>query len=160
MKYNRESEQRYNDFIENLNDIAYETDKLGNVTYCNKIAEEYVGVTREKIIGYNFLPFFSEEDGKLAIENHTKTLNGESPTFELTFIHSGKTPKPQAKLAMIPAIKLLIRNRYGISCADYFGKFSRKYRQYFADHLYKSVSFSIRGLKKKFTTKYKIWLLP
>ena len=68
MKYSRESEKRYRDFLENLNDIAYETDKLGNVTYCNKIAEEFVGVTKEKIIGHNFLPFFSEEDGKLAIE--------------------------------------------------------------------------------------------
>ena len=87
----KESEKRYRDFLENLNDIAYETDKLGNVTYCNKITEEFVGLSRDKIIGHNFLPLFSEEDGKLAIENYTKTLNGESPTFELTFINSGKT---------------------------------------------------------------------
>ncbi|TFG01449.1 MAG: PAS domain S-box protein, partial [Promethearchaeota archaeon] len=91
MKYNRESEKRYSDFIENLNDIAYETDKFGNITYCNKITEEISGLSKDRIIGYNFLNLFSEEDGKLALENFTKTLNGESPTFELTFINSGKT---------------------------------------------------------------------
>ncbi|TFG24161.1 MAG: PAS domain-containing sensor histidine kinase [Promethearchaeota archaeon] len=90
MKNNRESEKQYRNFLENLNDIAYETDKFGNITYCNKITEEISGLSMDKIIGYNFLHLFSEENGKLALENFTKTLNGESPTFELTFINSGK----------------------------------------------------------------------
>jgi len=42
-----------------------------------------------KIIGTPFLPLFTEKSKKIAVDVHQRTLNGESPEFELTF-NNGK----------------------------------------------------------------------
>ena len=40
----RTSEERFRSFLDNLGDIAYETDASGNVTYANKVSEKITGV--------------------------------------------------------------------------------------------------------------------
>ena len=52
------SENKFRNFLDNLGDIAYETDLSGNVTYANKISETMVGVPLKEIIGKPFLPLF------------------------------------------------------------------------------------------------------
>ena len=81
----RESEERFRNFLDNLGDIAYETDSSGNVTYANKMSETITGVPLRDIIGKPFLPLFTKESQEIAIDVYQRTLNGESPEYELVF---------------------------------------------------------------------------
>jgi len=85
----RESDKKFKDFLNNLGDAAYEADAFGNITYTNKAAEALTGLPLNKIIGTPFLPLFTEKSKKIAVDVHQRTLNGESPEFELTF-NNGK----------------------------------------------------------------------
>ena len=85
----RESDKKFKDFLNNLGDAAYEADAFGNITYTNKAAEALTGLPLNKIIGNPFLPLFTEKSKKIAVDVHQRTLNGESPEFELTF-NNGK----------------------------------------------------------------------
>jgi PAS domain S-box-containing protein len=80
----RDSERRFRDFLYNLGDIVYETDATGEITYVNKAAEIVAGVPRKDIIGEPFLPLFTKESRKVAVDVCQRTLNGESPEYELT----------------------------------------------------------------------------
>jgi PAS domain S-box-containing protein len=81
----RKSEERFRMFLNNLSDIAYETDSSGNVTYANKISEAITGEPLKDIIGYPFLPLFVKESQKTALGVYQETLNGKSMECELTF---------------------------------------------------------------------------
>jgi PAS domain S-box-containing protein len=81
----RTSEERFRNFLDNLGDIAYETDASGNVTYANKVSEKITGVPLEDITGRPFLPLFTSNSQEIAQEVYRRTLAGESPEFELTF---------------------------------------------------------------------------
>jgi PAS domain S-box-containing protein len=81
----RESEEKFRNFLVNLGDAAYETDSSGNVTYANKAAEIITGMPLNAIIGKPFLPLFTKESQEIAIDVYQRTLNGESPEYELTF---------------------------------------------------------------------------
>ncbi|MDY6855407.1 MAG: AAA family ATPase [Thermodesulfobacteriota bacterium] len=86
----RESETRFRDFIDNLADMAYETDSMGNITYVNKMAETIVGVPLNDLLGRSYFPFITRESQETAIDVMQRTLNGESLEFELNFT-SGRT---------------------------------------------------------------------
>jgi PAS domain S-box-containing protein len=81
----QESEKRFRGFLDNLCDVAYEADSSGNVTYANKMAETITSVPLKEIIGKPFLLLFTKKSQKTAIEVYQKTLNGESPEYDLTF---------------------------------------------------------------------------
>jgi PAS domain S-box-containing protein len=83
----RESEERFRNFLENLGDIAYETDSSGNVTYTNKMGEIITSVPLKDMIGKPFLPLIAEESQEIAMDVYRKTLNGENPEYELTFLN-------------------------------------------------------------------------
>jgi PAS domain S-box-containing protein len=84
-KSQRESEERFSNFLDNLGDVAYETDGSGNVTYANKMGEKITGVPLKDIIGKPFLPLFTKESQQIAIDVYDRTLQGESAEYELTF---------------------------------------------------------------------------
>jgi len=81
----RESEKRFNTFLDNLGDIAYESDSSGNVTYANKMSEKITGLPLKDIVGKPFLSFFTKKSQKTAIDVYQRTLQGESPEYALTF---------------------------------------------------------------------------
>jgi PAS domain S-box-containing protein len=64
---------------------VYETDDTGKLTYANKAAEIAAGIPRQDVIGEPFLPLFTRESQKVAIDVYQRTLKGESPEYELTF---------------------------------------------------------------------------
>jgi two-component system cell cycle sensor histidine kinase/response regulator CckA len=84
-KASREMEKRFKDFLDNLGDLVYEADCSGNVTYANKVCEVITGVALKNIIGKPFLPLFTKESQGVAINVYQRTLNGESPEYDLTF---------------------------------------------------------------------------
>jgi PAS domain S-box-containing protein len=78
-------EERFKSFLDNLGDLAYEADAHGNVTYANRAAEKVTGKPLRHIIGKPFLRFFEEASQETAADAYRRTLNGESPEYELTF---------------------------------------------------------------------------
>lgn len=86
-KSQREGEEKFRNFLDNLGDIAYEADTSGNVTYANKMAEKITGIPLKDIIGKAFLPLFTKESQQTAIDVYERTLNGEGSEYELTFIN-------------------------------------------------------------------------
>jgi PAS domain S-box-containing protein len=83
----RESERRFRDFLDDLGDLAYEADFTGEITYVNKAAETVAGIPRKDIMGKPFFPFFTTESQKVAADAFQRTLNGESPEYEMTLIN-------------------------------------------------------------------------
>ena len=81
----RESELQFRNLLDNLGDVAYETNASGNVTYTNKMGEKITGMLLKDIIGKPFLPLFTKESRQIAVDAYDRTLNGESTEFELTF---------------------------------------------------------------------------
>ena len=86
----RKTEERFRMFLNNLGDIAYETDSSGNLTYANKITEVITRVPLKDMIGHPFLPLFTIESQQIARDVYQKTLSGKSLEYELTFA-SGRT---------------------------------------------------------------------
>ncbi len=78
------SEERFRLFLNNLNDVAYETDTRGNVTYVNRAAERLTGLPVEEIVNRPFLPLFDNEGQKVVMGIYERSLAGESLEFELT----------------------------------------------------------------------------
>ena len=80
----------FRDFLDQLDDVAYRTDAHGNVTYANRYGELLTGTVLEELLNKPFLPLFTPESQPIALEAYQRTLNGESPERELTFI-TGRT---------------------------------------------------------------------
>jgi PAS domain S-box-containing protein len=66
--------------------VAYEADASGNITYTSALAEELAGFPVSELIGKPFLPLFTKESQPLAVDVYQRTLRGESPEYELTFV--------------------------------------------------------------------------
>ena len=62
----KESERRFENFLENLGDIVYETDSYDNIIYANKAAAIMLGLPLKDIIGKPFLPLFTGESQAIA----------------------------------------------------------------------------------------------
>jgi len=72
----RESEEKYRDFVENINDIIYATDESGIVTYISPAIEPISGYTPSEIIGRAFSDFVYEEDLPDIMEQFQRDIAG------------------------------------------------------------------------------------
>lgn len=85
----KNSESRFRNFLDNLNDMAYETDNDFKITYANKYFNKFVHKNNTEIIGQSFIDFFTDESREKAIEAFNKTLQGENKEYELV-LKNGK----------------------------------------------------------------------
>jgi len=86
----REKEFRdYELLFSGLRDLAYICDTGGRVLYINNAFEELSGRKVSEFMGRPFAPLFDGEDLKKAIDYYTRTLQGESPVFEVRFKDTG-----------------------------------------------------------------------
>jgi PAS domain S-box-containing protein len=58
----RESEEKYRELVENIDDVAYSIDREGRVTYVSPSVHAVVGFTPEEAIGQHFANFLAPED--------------------------------------------------------------------------------------------------
>jgi two-component system cell cycle sensor histidine kinase/response regulator CckA len=80
----RESEERYRELVENIEDIMYVTDERGNITYVNRASERFTGFGRDELIEKNFSELLAPESYDYAGEIFKRQLEGEDVgTFEL-----------------------------------------------------------------------------
>ncbi|MDD4969589.1 MAG: PAS domain S-box protein [Paludibacter sp.] len=81
----KESEDKYRTMIENSNDLIWTLDKAGLFTFMNGIALKTTGLKQDDWIGKSFEPLVPEEDQPMLKDIFSRTLNGESCTYELRF---------------------------------------------------------------------------
>jgi two-component system, sensor histidine kinase and response regulator len=79
----------YKTLFSEIKDLAYVCDTKGNILFVNKVFEKFTGRKHEEFIGKSFAPLFDEENLQKATDAHTRTLQGESPKYELYFSKTG-----------------------------------------------------------------------
>jgi PAS domain S-box-containing protein len=74
-----EREEKYRSLLENLNDIIFETDTEGILTYINPPIEEICGYRPQELIGFHFNRLLHPEDAPLSDKRLDRILEGEHP---------------------------------------------------------------------------------
>ncbi len=72
----KQSEEKYRDLVENINDVMYSTDKSGIMTYINPVIESVIGYRPSEIIGRSFTEFIYEEDLPRIMNQFQKVISG------------------------------------------------------------------------------------
>lgn len=88
----RESEEaleKYKTLFSQINDLAYVCDAKGDILFLNETFEKLTDHKVEEFIGKPFATLFDDENLKIAMDMYTRTLNGESPQYELRFKDTG-----------------------------------------------------------------------
>ncbi len=82
-----ESEKKYRDLVENIDDIIYIADGEGNFKFYNNALVKFSGYTEENFVGKNFKDLITPESYGHAAEVFKKQLRGEDVgVFEFQFI--------------------------------------------------------------------------
>jgi PAS domain S-box-containing protein len=72
----RESENRYRQLVEDINDVIYELDKEGTVTYVSPSAQNVAGYVPEQIVNKHFKDFIHSDDLQILIDEYQEMLSG------------------------------------------------------------------------------------
>lgn len=78
----RESEEKYRDLVENINDIIYATDERGIVAYVSPSIESVSGYRQSETIGRPFTDFIYHEDLPRVMERLPNIVSGNIETTE------------------------------------------------------------------------------
>jgi len=76
------SERKYRDLVENLNDVVFSMDDQGIVTFMSPAVEAIVGFTAEQLVGQPFSEFIHPEDLPGLWTSYQSTLAGASEPSE------------------------------------------------------------------------------
>lgn len=81
--------RKYESLFSEISDFAYICNGKGNILLANKMFETLTDYKPGVLSGKPFVSLFGEEDQKFATDAYTRTLEGESPRYELYFKDSG-----------------------------------------------------------------------
>ncbi len=82
----RESQQRYRDLVENLNDVIFTLDPMGRFSYISPTVERISKYTAEEIVGHPFTRFVHPDDLQGLLAGFERTLGGELEPYEFRVI--------------------------------------------------------------------------
>ena len=88
----RRSEYKYQDLIENANDLIYTLNLKGDFIFINHRLNTLTGFAREEWIGRSFFDLVAPEDRIEARNNFNLTLKGKARIFEIRIICQTGTP--------------------------------------------------------------------
>ena len=88
----RRSEYKYQDLIENANDIIFTLNLKGDFMIINRRLKTLTGFSRDEWLGRSFFDLVAPEDRVEARENFTKALSGKARIFEMRMISQSGTP--------------------------------------------------------------------
>jgi PAS domain S-box-containing protein len=97
----KESEKKYRELVENINDIIFTADESGIVTYINPVVTTICGYSPADIIGKHFSDFIYHEDIPIIVEIFKTTIAGKLHPFvyriicksgELRWVRSSSRP--------------------------------------------------------------------
>ena len=72
-----ESEEKYRDLVENINDVIFATDVNGAIAYISPAIESFIGYHPSELIGRNLTEFIHQEELPRVREQVKKILSGE-----------------------------------------------------------------------------------
>jgi len=78
----RESEEKYRDLVENINDIIYAVDEHGVMTYVSPVIESFIGYSPPEVIGRSFIEFIYPEDLQRIRKSFQRLLSGHGEANE------------------------------------------------------------------------------
>ncbi len=78
----KETQEKYQNLIENINDVIFSLDKNGCVTYLSPVIESLISCKVEEIMGQPLTHFVYVEERSIFLENINKSLEGELDSFE------------------------------------------------------------------------------
>jgi len=78
----RESQRRYRDLIENLNDVVFTLDPLGRFSYISPMIGRISHYTAEEIVGQPFTRFIHPDDLTGLLGSFERTLTGDLEPYE------------------------------------------------------------------------------
>jgi PAS domain S-box-containing protein len=81
-----ESEQKYRDLIENINDIILTVDENGTITYASPQVYEVSGYKADEILGNNFINYIYPEDRNKVLQIYAESKTGVKKTGEYRVI--------------------------------------------------------------------------
>ncbi len=77
----RESEERFRNLVENINEVFYIADGQGKIFYCSPNITTATGYSLQEIIGKSFLRLVAPIDRRIVLDNYLEqTTKGESDT--------------------------------------------------------------------------------
>jgi PAS domain S-box-containing protein len=79
----REEEERFRTLIDNLNDIVFNVDQEGYITYISPIVTQIADRTPAEIIGRRFDEFLDEHQSNIIGEHFRDILTGKQTLFEI-----------------------------------------------------------------------------
>lgn len=80
------SEEKYRDLVENINDVIYAVNRDGVLTYVNPVVESVFGFSTAELIGKSFLDFIHHQDRERAEKDFKKALLVTSGPKEYRFL--------------------------------------------------------------------------
>jgi PAS domain S-box-containing protein len=78
----KESEEKYRDLVENINDVVFSVGIDGRVSYISPFVETVLGYKPEEIIGCDYRQMFLPEDRPLLESRFKSVLEGETNSYE------------------------------------------------------------------------------
>ncbi|MCF8145123.1 MAG: response regulator [Deltaproteobacteria bacterium] len=88
----RESEERYRDLVENMNDAIYVVDEGGTISYISPVIERMAGYRPDEVIGRDFRDFFLNEARDQMTAEYRGFLAGESRNGEYVLLNKSGEP--------------------------------------------------------------------
>jgi PAS domain S-box-containing protein len=85
----RDSEERYRNLVEKVNDVIFALDSDGIVTYVSPVVERVAGWTVMEVIGMHFLRLIHPDDHKALMASFERTLDGSLAPAEFRLLAKG-----------------------------------------------------------------------
>ncbi|MFC1493506.1 PAS domain S-box protein [candidate division KSB1 bacterium] len=121
----RDSESKYRDLVENINEILFRIDTKGKISYISPTCYSVLGLKPEKIINRSFLDFIHKEDKNEIERQLNDVIKGKSDPYEYRINHiSGDIKwvqsysKPIYKNGKVTGIQGLMRDNTGKKNAE------------------------------------------
>ena len=76
----RESEEKYRDIIESIEDGYYEVDLKGNLVFFNEALKKILGYSSDEMMGMNNRQYMSEKTAKIVYETFNEVYRSGKPT--------------------------------------------------------------------------------
>ncbi|HNQ64763.1 MAG TPA: PAS domain S-box protein [Smithella sp.] len=91
----RESEEKYRNILENIQEAYFEVDLAGNFTFFNDALCRMTGCSKEELRGTNYTKFSDEENSKKVFQVFNKVFNTGQPTegFDWLIIRKDSTKR-------------------------------------------------------------------
>ena len=86
----KDSERKYRELVENLDDVLYSVDEKGNITYISPKIEDLIGYAPDEVIGKNYFKFVHPEDKSRIMKNLNEVREGKLTQHEYRVITKSK----------------------------------------------------------------------